>query len=289
MRRAGRAVRARVRRAARQPLVRRRPGLAHVLRARPDRPAAAARRLSVADAPGARAHASSCSRAARCSTSSIVDGKARGIIVRNLVDRRDRALRRRRRDPGHRRLRHRLLPVDQRGELQRHRGVARAQARRAVRQPVLHADSPDLHSGQRRAPVEAHADEREPPQRRPRLGAEEEGRQAPAGPDSRRASATTTSNGSIRASATWCRATSPRATPSRSCDDGRGVGESGLAVYLDFADAIKRLGLDDDPGEVRQPLPHVQEDHRRGCRTRCRCASTRRSTTRWAGSGSTTT
>ncbi len=26
------------------------------------------------------------------------------------------------------------------------------------------------------------------------------------------------------------------------CDDGRGVGESGLGVYLDFADAIKRLG-----------------------------------------------
>ncbi|MSQ78550.1 MAG: fumarate reductase/succinate dehydrogenase flavoprotein subunit [Flavobacteriaceae bacterium] len=26
------------------------------------------------------------------------------------------------------------------------------------------------------------------------------------------------------------------------CDDGRGVGESGLAVYLDFSDAIKRLG-----------------------------------------------
>jgi succinate dehydrogenase / fumarate reductase flavoprotein subunit len=28
------------------------------------------------------------------------------------------------------------------------------------------------------------------------------------------------------------------------CDEGRGVGESGLAVYLDFADAIKRLGED---------------------------------------------
>jgi succinate dehydrogenase / fumarate reductase, flavoprotein subunit len=27
------------------------------------------------------------------------------------------------------------------------------------------------------------------------------------------------------------------------CDDGRGVGPSGLGVYLDFADAIKRLGL----------------------------------------------
>jgi succinate dehydrogenase / fumarate reductase flavoprotein subunit len=40
----------------------------------------------------------------------------------------------------------------------------------------------------------------------------------------------------------------PRDVASRNaksvCDDGRGVGESGLAVYLDFADAIKRLGQD---------------------------------------------
>ncbi len=40
----------------------------------------------------------------------------------------------------------------------------------------------------------------------------------------------------------------PRDVASRNakqvCDDGRGVGESGLAVYLDFTDAIKRLGLD---------------------------------------------
>jgi succinate dehydrogenase / fumarate reductase flavoprotein subunit len=40
----------------------------------------------------------------------------------------------------------------------------------------------------------------------------------------------------------------PRDVASRNakavCDDGRGVGESGLAVYLDFADAIKRLGAD---------------------------------------------
>ena len=38
----------------------------------------------------------------------------------------------------------------------------------------------------------------------------------------------------------------PRDVASRNakqaCDDGRGVGDSGLAVYLDFADAIKRLG-----------------------------------------------
>src|SRR5579872_4942188 len=40
----------------------------------------------------------------------------------------------------------------------------------------------------------------------------------------------------------------PRDVASRNakqaCDDGRGVGESGLAVYLDFADAIKRIGAD---------------------------------------------
>ena len=57
VRRPGRALRPRVRRPARQPLVRRRPGVAHLLRPRPDRPAAAARRLpgaAAADRPPAR-------------------------------------------------------------------------------------------------------------------------------------------------------------------------------------------------------------------------------------------
>ena len=40
----------------------------------------------------------------------------------------------------------------------------------------------------------------------------------------------------------------PRDVASRNaksvCDEGRGVGDSGLAVYLDFKDAIKRLGAD---------------------------------------------
>src|SRR5438477_3982750 len=40
----------------------------------------------------------------------------------------------------------------------------------------------------------------------------------------------------------------PRDVASRNakqvCDQGRGVGESGLAVYLDFTDAIKRLGVE---------------------------------------------
>ena len=60
----------------------------------------------------------------------------------------------------------------------------------------------------------------------------------------------------------------PRDVASRNakqaCDDGRGVGESGLAVYLDFEDAIQRLGAGGHQGEVRQPVPDVPEDHRRG-------------------------
>ena len=40
----------------------------------------------------------------------------------------------------------------------------------------------------------------------------------------------------------------PRDVASRAakqaCDEGRGVGPSGLAVFLDFRDAIKRLGHD---------------------------------------------
>ena len=81
---AGRAVRARVRRAAREPVVRRGPGLAHLLRARPDRAAAAARRV-----PGAREGRS---RAAGCTMFPrtemldlvVVDGRARGIVVRDI-------------------------------------------------------------------------------------------------------------------------------------------------------------------------------------------------------------
>ena len=94
--------------------------------------------------------------------------------------------------------------------------MARAQARRVLRQPLLHADPSDLHSGLRHASVEAHADEREPAQRRPRVGAEEAGRHAAARRRFPKPSATTTSSGAIRASATSCRATSRRATPRRS-------------------------------------------------------------------------
>src|ERR1022692_1841323 len=67
---------------------------------------------------------------------------------------------RRCRRPRHRRLRQRILPLHQRPGLQRHRHLAGAQARGAVRQSLLHADSPYLHSGLRRISEQAHPDER---------------------------------------------------------------------------------------------------------------------------------
>ena len=61
----------------------------------------------------------------------------------------------------------------------------------------------------------------------------------------------------------------PRDVASRAakevCDEGRGVGPGGYGVYLDFRDAIKRQGLATDQGEVRQPLRDLRADHRRGC------------------------
>lgn len=44
------------------------------------------------------------------------------------------------------------------------------------------------------------------------------------------------------------------------CDDGRGVGETGLGVYLDFADAIKRLGravIEDRYGNLFQMYERI--------------------------------
>ncbi len=124
---------------------------------------------------------------------------------------------------------------------------------RALRQSLLHADPSDLHPGQRRLPEQAHADVRVAPQRRPRLGAEEEGGLRQAGradPGGRRA--TTIWSGSIPSFGNLA----PRDISSRAakeaCDEGRGVGPGGLGVYLDFADAICATAR---PGAANLPEP----------------------------------
>ncbi len=55
----------------------------------------------------------------------VVDGRARGIVTRNLITGQGRVALRRRRGAGHGRLRQRLLPLHQRQGFQRHRYLAR--------------------------------------------------------------------------------------------------------------------------------------------------------------------
>ena len=126
----------------------------------------------------------------------------------------------------------------------------------------------------RRLPVEAHPDERVAAQRRPDLGAEEEGRHARRRTRSPRTSATTTSSASTRASATSPRATSPRARPSRSATRAAASAPSGLGVYLDFADAIKRLGEDDDRARSTATSSRCTSGSPTRTPTRSRCGST---------------
>ena len=72
------------------------------------------------------------------------------------------------------------------------------------------------------------------------------------------------------------------------CDEGRGVGPGGLGVYLDFADAIERLGARPS-ASATAICSRCTSASRTRIRTKCRCASIRPCTTRWAGCGSTTT
>ena len=84
----------------------------------------------------------------------------------------------------------------------------------------------------------------------------------------------------------------PRDVASRNakavCDEGRGVGEHGLGVYLDFADAIQRLGADVIANATAISSRCMSASPTK-IPTRSRCASIRRSTTPWAACGSTTT
>ncbi len=122
--------------------------------------------------------------------------------------------------------------------------VWRAHKRGAyLRQPVLCADSPDVHSADRGTPVEADVDERVVAQRRAHLGAAQR--------------ATTTGRPRrFPKSERWYYLEErypafgnlvPRDIASRAAkavvDDGYGVGELKNGVYLDFASAIERLGV----------------------------------------------
>ena len=78
----------------------------------------------------------------------VVDGRAVGVVVRNLVTGEVSCTFGPRGRACDWRLRQCLLPLHQRQDVQCDGVVAGAQTRRVVRQPVLHADPPDLYPGQ---------------------------------------------------------------------------------------------------------------------------------------------
>ena len=115
----------------------------------------------------------------------VKDGRAVGIVTRDLITGAVQSHAAHAVVLAHRRLRQRVLPVHERQGEQRHRRVACGEEGRAVREPVLHADPPHVHPAERRLPVEAHADVGVAAQRRARLGAGEARRPALARPDPR--------------------------------------------------------------------------------------------------------
>ena len=163
----------------------------------------------------------------------------------------------------HRRLLERLLPLDEREGVQRDRDLARAQARRGAREPVLHADPPDLHPAVRRHAVQAHADERVAAQRRAHLGAGEGRRRPPARPDPRGRARLLP-----RAPLPGVRQPRParRGLARREGDDRRGprrrAAPQRRLPRLRGRDRAARRRR--HPRPLREPLPDVRADHGRG-------------------------
>ncbi len=143
---------------------------------------------------------------------------------------------------GHRRLRQRFLSFHQRQGLQRHRHLARLQEGRGLRQSLLHADSSHLHPRQRRSSIQAHPHVRIACATTAASGCPRKRATRARRATSRRRSAIIIWNANIPASATWPRATSPPARPRKSATRAAASGRAGAGVYLDFADAIQRLG-----------------------------------------------
>ena len=90
-----------------------------------------------------------------------------------------------------------------------------------------------------------------------------QGRQAAVRETFQRTSATTTSSASTRALEISRRATSPRARPRRSATRGAVSARPVSASTSTSRDAIQRLGKDAVAAKLRQPLRHVREHHRR--------------------------
>ena len=197
-----------------------------------------------------------------------MDGRARGIVgpsSRSTVKRKACGAAPPRR-AGHRRVRQRVFPVHERGELERDRDLARLSAgcgssrtpatRKSTRRASRSSGAPSVEAtltseslrndGRVWVPGAEEGESRCGP---PPIG-------SPGIP-----SATTTSNAGTRRSAIWCRATSRREPSKLRLRRGiRRWSETGLSVYLDFSGLHRAPGQGRHQGAVREPVPDVQEE-----------------------------
>ena len=193
----------------------------------------------------------------------VVDGRARGVIARDLVTG---ALETHLADAvvlatgGYANA---YYLLHQREGVQRDRHLARAPARRGLRQSRLRAVPPDLLARDGRASGQAHAHVRVAAQRRAPLGAGA-GRATHGAPQD-----IPESERDYFLERRYPRFGNlvPRDLGSRACktmlEDGRGVGPGGQAVYLDLTDAARRLGVDvlrERYGNLFEMYQHITGD-----------------------------
>jgi succinate dehydrogenase / fumarate reductase flavoprotein subunit len=162
----------------------------------------------------------------------------------------------------HRRLRQRLLPLDQRQGLQRHRRLARHKRGALFANPCFTQIHPTCIpvSGDYQSKLTLMS---ESLRNDGRVWVPKKAGRDAAPPTSPRASATTTSSGSTRASATSCRATSPRARPRRCATRGAASAPTGSASTSTSPTRSSGWAATRSRA-LRQPLRDVREDHRRG-------------------------
>ena len=145
--------------------------------------------------------------------------------------------------------------------------MASPQAGRLSCQPVLHADSSDLHPGVGLSSVEVDADERELEERRARLGPESRGRPPlpRSDPGGRARLLPRAPVPELRQPRTSGRRVAKRQVGVRRGPRRRRERPCGLPGFQRRDQATRRRR---HPGALRQPLRHVPEDHRR--RSVCR-------------------
>ena len=160
MRRTRSTVRKRLCRHARQPFLRRSPSQQNLLRQRTNRTTTSIGSLLRFEQTNQRRHREDV-RKKRNDGRGTRRRQSKRNHHKRPANRKARTLVRTRRHTRHGRLRQRILPLYQRHELQRLGSMAMPQKRSMLRQPVLRANPPYLHTRTRRLPIQTHPDERE--------------------------------------------------------------------------------------------------------------------------------